>query len=134
MAFVVLPTGIPLVLGMPFFARFDPHILWRKRQFVIEQYRAVHVLYAEILPPAAQLSAKHTQLVPVLSDAPRTSSPVTLESFALVPTIQASTPTDTEGREIAKLRDKAQNRVIHGKFVPPPVQTAHLESTVPPPI
>ena len=53
-----------------------------------------------------------------------------------MPTIQESTVTvtDTERREIAELRDKAQNHLIHGKFVPPPVQASHLESKVPQPI
>jgi len=59
MAFVVLPTEIPLVLGMPFFARFEPRITWSKSLFVTEQDSAVHVLSADLLPPVAQLSDTH---------------------------------------------------------------------------
>ena len=29
MAFTIFPTGLPLVLGMPFFVRFEPQMLWR---------------------------------------------------------------------------------------------------------
>jgi hypothetical protein len=50
MAFVVLPTGVPLVPGMPFFTRFQPHILWRERVFLIHSGTTTHVLRADALP------------------------------------------------------------------------------------
>ena len=49
-------------------------------------------------------------------------------------TIEASTTTDTERREIAELKDKAQNPLIYGKFVPPPMQATHPETRVPQPV
>ena len=48
MAFTVLPTGVPLVLGMPFFLKYEPRILWRSHQFVIDEGRTTHVLSAEL--------------------------------------------------------------------------------------
>ena len=47
MAFVVLPTGVPLVLGMPFFDRFEPRIKWRQRQFIVTDNATSHTLQAD---------------------------------------------------------------------------------------
>ena len=94
MAFVVIHTGITLVLGIPLYARFEPRILWRNRQFVTEQDRAGRVLSANILPHVyAQLSVTTTtKLVPALSVAYHTSSPVT-----------AKNPTVVRKRSVARL-------------------------------
>ena len=43
MAFVVLPTGVPLVLGMPLFDCFEPHILWRRREYLIYAGRTIAI-------------------------------------------------------------------------------------------
>ena len=45
MSFVILPTGVPLVLGMPFFLKHEPRILWRARKFLL-------LLRADVLPRA----------------------------------------------------------------------------------
>ena len=52
MAFVVFHTGVPLVLGMPFFDRFEPHILWRLRKYLIHEGCITHVIRANLLPRA----------------------------------------------------------------------------------
>ena len=55
MAFLVLHTGVPLALGMPFFDCFEPHILWRRREYLIYEGRTTHVLRSDLLPvPMAQ--------------------------------------------------------------------------------
>ena len=49
---VVLTTGVPLVLGMPFFDRFEPHILWRRREYLIYAGLNTRILRADLLPRA----------------------------------------------------------------------------------
>ena len=52
MAFVVIHTGVPLVLGMPFFNRFKPHVLWRRREYLIYDGSTNHVVRGDLLPRA----------------------------------------------------------------------------------
>ena len=72
-----------------------------------------------------------TYIIPFIPPGPELCETPLPDALALVSTIKPSTPTDTERREIAGLKDKAQNRVIHGKLVPPAVQAEHPVSKVP---
>ena len=53
MSFVILPTGVPLVLGMPFFLKHEPRILWRARKFVLLRGKTTYTLAADVLPRAS---------------------------------------------------------------------------------
>ena len=59
MAFHVLRTGVPLVLGMPFFDRFETHVLWRRREYLIYDGCTTHVLRADLIPRAYGPAASH---------------------------------------------------------------------------
>ena len=117
---------------MSFLARFVPPCS------VIEQDRAEHVLSAYLLPLQTHNGVPHLcSLFQHYMPRTLTYPPASLEAqselcetplsnaLALVSTINPSTPTDTERRHIAEPKDKALNRVIHGKFLTLQVQTAH---------
>ena len=52
MAFVILPGGPTMILGMPFFLRTEPQIKWKDRVFVVHDGATTHILRAELLTAA----------------------------------------------------------------------------------
>ena len=111
MAFVVLPTGVPLVLGMPFFDRFEPRIKWRQRQFIIADNATSHTLQADLLPRAIG-PADSTCIQRPLSSPPR-SATACFFSAANVDITTTIEPTAQERSEIEQLTDATQPRVLH---------------------
>ena len=120
MAFVVLPTGVPLVLGMPFFDRFEPHILWRRREYLIHEGNTTHVLRADLLPRAYGPAAAplllpnlpHANVSPCLPILP--SGDACFFTAANVDVTTLVEPYAHDRTEIERLVDLAQDRVIHG--------------------
>ena len=130
MAFVVLHTGAPLVLGMPFFDRFEPHILWRRREYLIHEGNTTHVLSADLLPPAYGPAAAPL-LLPNLRPANVSPCLPILPSgdacFFTAANVDVTTlvePSAHDRTEIERLVDLAQDRVIHGKTIPKPIKNA----------
>jgi len=62
MAFFVLHTGMPIVLGMQFCHRVEPHVMWRLRKYLIYNESITNVLRADLLPRAHGPAASHLLL------------------------------------------------------------------------
>ena len=127
MVFTVLPTGVPLVLGMPFFSKYEPQILWSKKQFVIHVGRTTHVLTAERAPSFTHFSQLTSTPVvpdfPIVTPSQPPAAPLVLE--AAVTMVEEEVPV-RDRREIEKLADNVEHRRVAGP--PPPVPSVPVST------
>ena len=134
MAFVVLPTGVPLVLGMPLFDRFEPHILWRRREYLIHEGRTTHALRADLLQPSYDPAASPlvlTNLPPANISPSIYITPSGDACFFTAANVDVTTlvePSAQDRTEIERLVDLGQDRVINGKIIPNPVKNSETPS------
>ena len=135
MAFVILPTGVPLVMDMPFFDRFEHHILWRRREYLIYEGRTTNVLRADLLPRAYGPAAAPRLLTNVPPAHISTCLPIlpsgdscffTSQNVDVTTTVEHSAQNRTD---IERLVDLAQDRVISVKTTHKPVNNAGTPPT-----
>ena len=131
MAFTVMETGIPLVIGMPLFMRFEPTPKWRLSQYIITDDSGRHVLKSELIhnvwqavaavpapPPSFQrkdnpelpsdLPQSSTQTPQVsMSHPPSTIVTETLYAITGFLTAQLTEPSEADREEIARLTKTA---------------------------
>ena len=60
LTFWVIPSTLPIILGIPFLTRVNPHIYWRERKMSIADRNNVHVVHSDpLLGPTAEGAVCH---------------------------------------------------------------------------
>ena len=96
--------------------------MWKERTYVIEENHTVHILRADLLPANDDFHHSHrlqaNSTVPTLE----TTDIIAYAQAALDPNIPIIGPSTEDRRAIEDIAAKAQNRVVHGKVIPPPIK------------
>ena len=135
LSFWVIPSTIPLILGIPFLTKYEPQLHWKDRTMVICEGNRTHILRADpILAPQADVSLTtphshttphlptsssenvvHTTCTPVVQKHVPLSFSPHLPIFEKPPPLDETEPSTEDWQEVTDLCDEDQVRNVFGK-------------------